>query len=282
MIDSEICYINPVKLTENVVRITANNASVMTGPGTNTYAVGKEKVAIIDPGPILTEHTDKLIEHFRDKIKWVVVTHTHRDHSPAAQILAEETGALLIGNTIEDDGYQDTSFKSVNELKDDDTIATDVACIKAITTPGHVNNHVCFLVEEDKLLLTGDHMMNGSTVVIVPPAGDMKKYIASLNKLLAYDFDSVAPGHGTTIKNPKKEIIKLIEHRLKRENKVVTALKSHANSSLADLTPIVYDDVDKNLHEWASLSLMAHLIKLKDDGVVYKENSLWRLKTKAL
>jgi glyoxylase-like metal-dependent hydrolase (beta-lactamase superfamily II) len=140
-----------------------------------------------------------------------------------------------------------------------------------------VANHVCYLLEEDRILITGDHIMGGSTVVIVPPAGDMGDYIASLERMLAYDFDHIAPGHGDLIAEPAREIRHLIAHRLKREAKVVDALHSAGPQSLAALVPTVYDDVDPALHGWAAHSLLAHLLKLERDGRARQDGERWLL-----
>ncbi len=277
---SDISYLKPVQLTQGVMRITAKNPGPMTGPGTNCYVIGKEKLAILDPGPLIEEHVDAILNNFGERIAWVVVTHTHKDHSPAAAALASRTGATLIGNIIDNDGFQDSTFSDAKSLENDQIVKTDTRTIQAILTPGHVSNHVCFLVEEDRLLMTGDHMMEGSTVVIVPPAGNMRKYIESLRNLLRYEFDFVAPGHGTIIEQPKKEIKRLIEHRLQRERKVLKAVTSYGGGNLDMLTPLVYDDVDPSLHKWASMSLHAHLIKLREDEVVSESNGHWKLTDK--
>ena len=274
---SDISYLEPVQLTPGVMRITAKNPGPMTGPGTNCYIVGKEQLAILDPGPLIKEHVDAILSNFGERICWIVVTHTHRDHSPAAAALATKTGATLIGNIINNDGFQDSTFSDAQSLENDQVVKTDTRTIRAILTPGHVSNHVCFLIEEDKLLMTGDHMMEGSTVVIVPPAGDMKKYIQSLRSLLRYEFEFVAPGHGTIIEQPKNEIRRLIEHRLQREHKVLETVTCCGGGDLDVLTPLVYDDVDPSLHKWASMSLHAHLIKLREDGVVSENNGYWKM-----
>ena len=147
--------------------------------------------------------------------------------------------------------------------------------LRALLTPGHVSNHVCYVVEQDRLLMTGDHMMGGSTVVIVPPAGNMKDYIESLERMLNYDVEFVAPGHGDLIGEPEREIRHLIKHRLAREAKVMTALQKHAPCSVEALVPDVYDDVDPVMHGWAAMSLHAHLIKLDADGRAREDAGTW-------
>ncbi|MEQ8234397.1 MAG: MBL fold metallo-hydrolase [Gammaproteobacteria bacterium] len=273
----ELIHGEAVRVAPRIRRVTAPNPGRMTGAGTNTYLVGEESLALVDPGPAIPQHIDALERICAGRLRWILVTHTHRDHSPAAQPLAERTGAELIGNIIPNDGYQDETFTSARPLAQDECLATDEFTIRALLTPGHVANHVCFLVEEDRVLMTGDHMMGGSTVVIVPPAGDMKDYIASLERMLDYDIAHVAPGHGDLIGEPHAEIRRLIAHRLGREQKVADNLRRTGPTTIARLTPDVYDDVDPALHEWAALSLHAHLLKLAADGRARVEGDTWRM-----
>jgi glyoxylase-like metal-dependent hydrolase (beta-lactamase superfamily II) len=272
---AEIIHGKAVKLSPLIHRITAPNPGPMTGPGTNSYIIGTEELALIDPGPAITSHINAIVDYVAGRLKWILVTHTHRDHSPAAQPIAEATGASLIGNVIPNDGFQDETFTCASAVKQDDCIRSKNFTIRALLTPGHVSNHVCYLVEEDKILITGDHMMQGSTVVIVPPAGNMSDYIESLRRMLKYSIEFVAPGHGTLIEEPHKEIQRLIEHRLGREKKVFSVLEQVGQSGLEELVPIVYDDVDPSLHQWAALSLSAHLIKLQADGKVTENEGAW-------
>jgi glyoxylase-like metal-dependent hydrolase (beta-lactamase superfamily II) len=273
----DITHDTATPVSARVRRITAPNPGRMTGPGTNTYIVGEHELAVIDPGPPIDSHIDALVDICAGRLKWILVTHTHRDHSPGAVPLAERTGAELIGNIIPNDGFQDVSFNTARPLAQDDTVGNDEFTIRALLTPGHVANHVCYLVEEDRLLVTGDHMMGGSTVVIVPPAGSMKDYIESLERMLNYDVEFVAPGHGDLIAQPADEVRRLIAHRLKREDKVAEALKQLAPSSVKGLVPTVYDDVDPAMHEWAALSLHAHLLKLEAEGRAVVADELWSL-----
>lgn len=272
----EISHDDAVRVSARVRRITAPNPGRMTGPGTNSYFVGESELALIDPGPAIASHVDNLVRIADGRLKWICVTHTHRDHSPAAALVAARTGACLVGNALIDDGHQDTSFVPARELAQDDVIETPEFTLRALLTPGHVSNHVCFLVEQDRLLMTGDHMMGGSTVVIVPPAGNMKAYIASLERMLNYDVDVVAPGHGDLIAEPAQEIRHLIAHRLKREEKVFSALSRHGPCAVEALVPDVYDDVDPAMHGWAAMSLHAHLIKLGEDGRAHEDGGNWR------
>ena len=189
----------PFRLNSRVRRIVAPNPGVMTGAGTNTYLLGDEQVAVLDPGPAIPSHIDAILDTAGDRIRWVVCTHTHTDHSPAWQAIAEATGAQPIGASAPDNMFQDETFVPAAELVHDDVLATDEFTLRAVHTPGHVSNHYCFFLEEERMLFAGDHIMNGSTVVIVPPSGDMKAYIESLQLLLRYPLRLIAPGHGDAI-----------------------------------------------------------------------------------
>ncbi|MBM69847.1 MAG: MBL fold metallo-hydrolase [Haliea sp.] len=238
----------------------------MTGPGTNTYLLGEEQVAVVDPGPAIPEHIEAILAAGAGRIRWIICTHTHPDHSPAWQGVAAATGAEVIGAMPADDRFQDDTFSPTTLLSHDWVLSAPEFTLRALHTPGHVNNHYCFLLEDDGMLFAGDHIMNGSTVVIVPPGGDMKAYIASLRLLLDYPLQSIAPGHGDLIHSPREEVAGLVEHRLARERKVVAGLSSLGQADLNALVKVVYDDVDPARHEWAKLSLSAHLIKLAAEG----------------
>ena len=256
-------------LSDRVRRIVAPNPGPMTGPGTNTYVVGETDLAVIDPGPAIDSHVDAILDCVGDRLRYVVCTHTHPDHSPGAALIAARTGASLIGRTTEDDLHQDLTFQPSVQIEDDDCVAGEHWTLRAIRTPGHVDNHVCYLLEEEGVVFAGDHIMNGSTVVIVPPGGNMADYIASLKRLLDYDVQTVAPGHGDLILDCRAEVEKLVRHRLLREAKVARAL-APAPQSLDTLVVSVYDDVDPAMHEWAKLSLLAHLIKLESEGLTVR------------
>lgn len=263
------------RLSRRVQRLTAGNAGPMTGPGTNTYLVGERELVVVDPGPALPEHIDALLAACGDRLRWILVTHTHTDHSPAAQLLARATGAQLLGQTIADDGFQDTAFVPDRELTDGDRLEGADFTLRAIHTPGHVGNHFCLLLEEEGLLLTGDHIMQGSTVVIIPPGGDMQAYIASLQCLLEHPVQVLAPGHGQLIFDPEREIRHLVAHRLQREARVADALQELGEASLDELVPRVYAEVDPSLHPVARYSLWAHLIKLEREGIAAERKGRW-------
>lgn len=256
----------PFRLNSRVRRLVAPNAGVMTGPGTNTYLLGDEEVAVLDPGPALPEHIDAILDAGDDRIRWIVCTHTHPDHSPAWKAVAEATGAQVIGASPPDDMFQDDTFKPTLELQHDYVLSAKEFTLRAVHTPGHVGNHYCFFLEEEGMMFAGDHIMNGSTVVIIPPSGNMKAYIESLQRLLDYPLQFIAPGHGDVMPEPKATVDWLVNHRLMREQKVIDGLRSTGRAPLEELVKVVYDDVDTSLHKMAQLSLSAHLIKLSEEN----------------
>jgi len=248
---------------------------MMTGPGTNTYLFGKNEVAVLDPGPIIDSHIDAIIDIADAPIGWVLVTHTHPDHSPAASVLADITGAELVGMRPPEGPHQDTSFAPARVLNDTEKFATDEFVLEAIHTPGHASNHVCYLHRESNWLFTGDHVIDGSTVVIDPPDGNMKQYIESLRRVNDLECNALAPGHGEVIHDPARVIDWIVGHRLEREAKVIAALRQNPGLTTYDLVPHVYKDVDKRLYGWAERSLLAHLLKLEEDGRAGQAGEQW-------
>ena len=219
-------------LSGRVRRIVAPNPGPMTGPGTNTYIVGESDLVLVDPGPAVASHVDAILTCVGDRLRYIACTHTHPDHSPAAAVVADATGAELIGRTTADDRHQDLSFRPASQIDDDECVAGTDWTLRAIRTPGHVDNHVCYLLEEEGMVFAGDHIMNGSTVVIVPPGGNMADYIASLRRLLDYQVKVVAPGHGELIQDCRGEVEKLVRHRMMREAKVFAALDQRPQSPI--------------------------------------------------
>ncbi len=260
-----------------VRRLLAPNPGQMTGPGTNTYLLGDKDVVVLDPGPVIDTHIDTIAAAAPGKIKWIVVTHTHPDHSPAAMRLAQITGAQLAGQPAPDGPSQDRTFIPSRVLGDGDTRETSELTLRAVHTPGHASNHLCYWHERLAWLFTGDHIMNGSTVVINPPDGNMGDYLRSLTRLKSLDLKAFAPGHGEVIENPDEVVDWLIDHRLGREVKVISILGSHPDLTTRELATFVYDDVDVSLHALAERSLLAHLIKLEEDGCAGRTGKFWRL-----
>lgn len=263
------------ELADGVRRIIAPNPGMMTGPGTNTYLIGTDAIAVIDPGPVIDSHLQMIADS--GNIKWILVSHTHPDHSPGAGKLAELTGAITIGIPAPDGEHQDKSFRPDTIPADGDRLDGPDFSIKMISTPGHASNHLCFLHAAHRWLFTGDHIMNGSTVVINPPDGDMRAYLRSLSNLRKIEIDAIAPGHGDVFYDPRDVIDWIVEHRLSRERKVADAVSAYPDLTSHELVPHVYADVDKRLHGWAERSLLAHLIKLKKDQRVIEQESRWSM-----
>jgi glyoxylase-like metal-dependent hydrolase (beta-lactamase superfamily II)/8-oxo-dGTP pyrophosphatase MutT (NUDIX family) len=269
----------PKRLDRFVTRLTAPNPGAMTGPGTNTYLVGEGDLAVIDPGPALSSHIENILENAKGRLRWILCTHTHMDHSPAAAALKAATGAQLLGRPAPTG--QDETFKPDTVLENGERIQIGEAgrgvTLRAIHTPGHASNHLCYLLEETRMLFTGDHVMQGSTVVINPPDGDMRAYLASLGSLLAEDIAIIAPGHGYLIGAPHKELRRLIAHRLARESKLKTVMERIGPAPLERLLPLVYDDVPERMHRWAARSLTAHLDKLVAEGAASADRAGYTL-----
>lgn len=266
-----------VRLSPRVVRVTAPNPGVMTGPGTNTYLVGEgDAWTVIDPGPADAAHLQAVLAAAPGRITRICVTHTHVDHSPGALALAEATGAPLCGRVADHPHGQDATFRPTHPLTGGERLAAGGATLRVVHTPGHASNHLCYLLEEERLLFTGDHVMQGSTVVINPPDGDMGAYLRALEALLAEDLEWLAPGHGFLVAEPHAVLRHLIRHRLAREAKVRAALQAVREGEIGELLPRVYDDVPRALHPVAMRSLLAHLLKLRDEGVAAQAGERWR------
>ncbi len=262
------------QLSPRVRRIIAPNPGVMTGPGTNTYLLGNEAIAVVDPGPDESSHIDAILREGAGRIRWILVTHTHEDHSPAATPLARATGAELRGVAAPDDFYQDLIFRPDVDLAVQPLLQTPEFSLRAVHTPGHACNHYCLLLEEEGMLFTGDHIMNGSTVVIIPPSGDMKDYLDSLEKLKALPLRSLAPGHGELMPEPMAVVDGIIRHRLNREAKVAQVL-AVAGGTLDELVERAYDDVPRVMFSMARYSLWAHLLKLAREGRAVESGGRW-------
>ncbi len=264
-----------VRIGAAVQRLVAPNASMMTGPGTNSYLIGDPPMAALDPGPDDTAHLETL-RHAAPDLAFVFVTHTHRDHSPGARPLAAATGARIVGLPAPHDGRQDESCTpDVQPAHDEMYEMAGGSMLRAIHTPGHASNHVCFLLEHDGILFSGDHVLDGVTPVILAPDGDMAAYIESLRRLRGYPMRAIAPGHGRVLGNPVGVIDGVIAHRLRREAKVVAAIADLQKATLDELLARVYDDVKPELHGFARLSLEAHLIKLREEGRCRRDGDSW-------
>lgn len=266
-----------VQLSPRVRRITAPNPGVMTGPGTNTYLIDAGgDIAVIDPGPSLEAHLEALLQTAQGRIRWIFVTHTHLDHSPAARQLKERCGAPLIGMPPPAGDRQDVSFQPDIVPHHGQQFKLGDCTLRALHTPGHASNHLCYLLEEEKILFSGDQVMQGSTVVINPPDGDMGAYLASLRALQEEAVDWLAPAHGFLIDRPQEAIARLLAHRLAREDKVFQALHLLGEASVEALVPLAYQDVPPAKHGLAARSLLAHLLKLQQEGRAGEDQGRWR------
>lgn len=266
-----------VELAPGICRLVAPNPGMMTGPGTNTYVLGQKETAVIDPGPAIDSHIGLICDLAPGPIKWILVTHTHPDHSPAASGLAEKTGAELLGRPAPDGRHQDKTFMPDRVLQDGEIFETAEFELEIIHTPGHASNHLCYFYEKLNWLFTGDHIINGSTVVIDPPDGNMSDYLDSLERLMDKVLTALVPAHGDLLERPYEAIDWIINHRLEREAKVVATLQEHPQATPAELVPHAYGDVHERLHGVAERSLLAHLLKLECDERAIRDNDRWSL-----
>ena len=264
------------EVAPGIRRLVAPNPGMMTGPGTNTWILGVRDVAVIDPGPAVDAHVDMIVDAVGVAMRWILVTHTHPDHSPGAALLAKRTGAAVWGRAAPDGQHQDAGFRPDRILEDGEVLSADEFELDVIHTPGHASNHLCYRQAPLRWLFTGDHIINGSTVVIDPPDGSMTEYLQSLRRLKSFEIAAIAPGHGEVIGEPYAAIDWIIGHRLAREAKVAAAVAAHPNVTSRGLVSHVYDDVDESLHDIAERSLLAHLEKLELDKRVVREGECWR------
>ena len=253
----------------------------MTGPGTNTYVVRSPgagaDVAIVDAGPADTRHLQALTDAVGKRtLRALVVTHTHIDHSPAVAALHERSGALRVGRLSTHPEFQDTTFASDIAVEEGTRVTGEGWTLRAVLTPGPASNHVCWYLEEEQQLFTGDHVLGTVSPVILPPDGSMRAYLDSLERLKALPLTAFLPGHGPRLPETMAVLNGLIRHRLARESKVVRELAAAPGSTLAELVGKVYTDVPPDMHPWASYSLLAHLIKLAEEGKAVESDGRWQ------
>ncbi|MDT8427797.1 MAG: MBL fold metallo-hydrolase [Pseudomonadales bacterium] len=259
-----------------VQRVLCPNASMMTGPGTNSYLIGEREMALVDPGPADDRHTDAILNALAGRVlRKIFVTHTHSDHSPGTRLLQLRTGAEVIGLAPPEEGHHDRSFQPSRHYQAGERIDCDEYVMHLLHTPGHVSNHFCFLLEKENMLFTGDHILEGMTPVILPPDGSMSAYLHSLQTLQQLELAALAPGHGEVMRDPGQVIGKLIRHRLQREQKVVNGLQELGPCTLDTLVLRVYDDVQAHLIPWAKKTLLAHLIKLEEEKRIACSGEHW-------
>lgn len=265
-----------------IQRVIAENPGPFTFTGTGTYIVGRDApgaaVAVIDPGPPDDRHLDALIQAVAGRrVSHILVTHTHRDHSPLARPFARAVGDPSIlaarppertihasGDSEEGD---DDAFTPDIELSDGRTITGDGWTLEVLATPGHASNHLAFALIEENALFCGDHVMGWSTTVVAPPDGNMGDYLASLDRVIARGFSTLWPTHGAPITDPAPFLAAYRAHRLERERQILDRMAA-GDRTIAAMVPVLYSAVDRRLWPAASLSVLAHLIKLVDDGHV--------------
>lgn len=282
----EFAYGAPRKLAAGVVRIVANNPSPFTFKGTNTYIVGEDEVAVIDPGPEDEAHRAAILAALAGrKVTHIVVTHTHRDHVDGLPGLVAALGAPTcgFGRHAEMEGmprlgasgseFVDQSFVPDIAMTHGDAISGSGWRLEAIHTPGHAPDHLCFALEGTGLVFSGDHVMAWNTSVVAPPEGSMADYMASLERLLARTDDtSYLPGHGGRVEHPRKFVKAFLVHRTMREQAILSAIRD-GRGSIGEIVAAVYRGLDERLIRAAGLSVQAHVEHLIDRGLVTCEGS---------
>ncbi len=274
-------YGSPVELAPGVSRLTVNNPSPFTFYGTNSYIVGENALAVIDPGPDDEAHLKALVAAIGGRpVTHILVTHTHRDHSPLTARLKAATGATVYaegphrparppraGESERLDASGDTAFAPDVRLADGDLVEGDGWALRAVLTPGHAANHAAFALEDTGILFSGDHVMRWSTTVIAPPDGALADYMASLDKLIARKDRVLLPGHGGPVTSPVAFMRGLKDHRKMRERALLERLRT-GDRTIPQLVGAIYRDTDPRLHGAAGLSVLAHLEDLVARGAV--------------
>jgi glyoxylase-like metal-dependent hydrolase (beta-lactamase superfamily II) len=270
------------ELEPGISRVLAHNPSAFTYYGTQTYLVGTDELAVIDPGPDVPEHLEALEEAIGGKpLAAIMCTHTHRDHSPAARLLADRTGAPIIGcaplalETVgpRADASFDGDYLPSRVLSDGEAVELDGDAVVAVATPGHTSNHLCFSYRG--ALFSGDHVMGWSTTVVFPPDGDMAAYMASLDKLRQRDDRIFYPAHGPAVTNPQQYLRHLAGHRLQREKQILRLVKERARD-VPGIVADAYPGLDPRLTTAAGGSVLAHLLDLERRGLVEQQQDLWK------
>ena len=277
-----------MRVSPLVRRLIANNPSPFTSTGTCSYLIGDEQLAIVDPGPLDEAHIEALLQAVSGaEVAHILVTHTHRDHSPAAARIKAATGAPIIGSrpyrprqgfagTLKGlDASHDVAYAPDQVLEDGAIVKGRGYTIEAIATPGHAANHLAFALHEEKALFSGDHVMAWSTSIVAPPDGSMGDYMASLDKLRARSETIFWPGHGGPVREPQRWMRALAHHRRQREASILTRIEA-GDTDVSQIVARVYDNLNPALVGAATLSTLAHLEDLVARGLVVMEGELGR------
>ena len=286
--EGDVAYGRRYQVSPLIQRVVAGNPGPFTYTGTGTYIVGRDvpgaSVAVIDPGPPDEAHLEALMRAVEGRtVSHILVTHTHRDHSPLARPVADRTGAPILAarpprivthasGALDED--EDDAFQPDIVLDGGEVVKGDGWTIEALATPGHASNHMAFALHEENALFSGDHVMGWSTTVVAPPDGDMTDYMASLDAVIGHGFTTLWPTHGAPITDPAPFLQAYKDHRLAREAQIVARLEAAGDRTIAEMVPVLYAAVDQRLWPAASLSVLAHLIKLAKDGRVVAEPGL--------
>ena len=268
-----------LQVAPRIARLLAPNPGPFTFKGTGVYILGERDVAVVDPGPDIPAHINALKRALAGKrVTHILITHTHRDHSPAAAALKAFCRAKAYAYGPHRGGDEDAvrveeggdwDFVPDVRVKDRDVLECDGFAIECVFTPGHTSNHMCFALKEEQALFTGDHVMGWSTTVVAPPDGDMAAYRASLEKLLGRDDRVLWPTHGGPVRNPKALLRALRDHRAEREEQILSCLRQNI-STVPEIVARLYADVDRRLHPAAARTVLAHLIQLQNESRVQR------------
>jgi glyoxylase-like metal-dependent hydrolase (beta-lactamase superfamily II) len=280
----QFAYAEPRELAPGVVRIVANNPSPFTFKGTNTYILGTDKLALIDPGPFDRAHLDAILETIGKRpLTHIIITHTHRDHTDGMPALRAATGAKTagFGRRVANRGTKSTSpsgsefvekdFVPDVPLVDGQVLQGDGWALQALHTPGHAPDHLCLALEGTGILFSGDHVMGWNTSVVAPPEGNMGDYIRSLERLIPRSEDRVYfPGHGGQFEEPQRLVKAFLLHRRMRENSILECIRN-GTATARRIVPVIYRDLNPKLVNAATLSVLAHVENLIDRGLVRSE-----------
>ena len=278
----------PEQLEPLVSRVLAPNPSPFTHTGTQVHLIGTTDLAVIDPGPDTPGHIDALVAAIGGRpVRVILITHTHRDHSPGSRPLARATGAPIVGCAplaLDDGGLRsdasfDRDYAPDRVLAEGESVSGEGWTLTALATPGHTSNHLAFALPEAQdaagALFTGDHVMGWSTSIVSPPDGDMAAYMASLEKLMHRQDRIYYPAHGDPVENPQRLVRGMLGHRKQREGQILRLLRG-APATIPDMVARMYVGLDPRLFPAAERSVLAHLIDLRDRYLVTDDAALWR------